>query len=440
MRCGRPGEQIDRERNPATPTGGRNLAHHSPRHRWAGFLPWIATRPWCSNNTTQAGASRTVPAPPPSTTPDAPPDAPLHEYRSALPGAFPLTDHTFPRFPGPIPTAGAPARTIEFWFEFGSNYSYLGVMRIGTGPPGAASRSSGSRFSLAPSSAASAGKLRPSSCRGQGDYVWRDMARLYRKYGLIWRQPSVFPRTAVLALRVALVGAEKPWMNEFCQRIMRLNFALDQDIGSEAAVKDVLRQLACPPTPSSPRPEQKPNKLRLRGEPRRPRPAVSSGADVLRRRQMFWGNDRLDDALDFAAGSRERAERGKSPGAAGFVPWPAAGRFFVPWSGFSTAKREAWSSGRSSGGTLQRPRHRHGGFLATLADIWLGYNPGRRLPASPLRRQPGRGLPAASGAGGLPGKRHRPRPDQFAALPRGRGHRRGRGVGGRHAGTFCRLR
>ena len=30
----------------------------------------------------------------------------------------------------PIPTAGAPAKTIEFWFEFGSNYSYLSVMRI----------------------------------------------------------------------------------------------------------------------------------------------------------------------------------------------------------------------------------------------------------------------------------------------------------------------
>lgn len=205
----------------------------------------------------------------------------------------------------PIPTAGAPAKTIEFWFEFGSNYSYLSVMRIEEEATRRGVKVVWKPFLLGPIFRSFGWETSPFVLqKAKGDYVWRDMARLCRKYGLIWRQPSVFPRTAVLALRVALVGAEKPWMNEFCQRIMRLNFALDQDIGSEAAVKDVLRQLGLPADAVVAEAQSEANKLRLREQTEAAQARGIFGAPMFFvGDEMFWGNDRLDDALDFAAGS-----------------------------------------------------------------------------------------------------------------------------------------
>ena len=64
----------------------------------------------------------------------------------------------------------------------------------------------------------------------KGAYVRRDMVRQCRKYGLRWKQPTTFPRLGVLPSRVALLGANQPWIGAFCRRVMELNFALDQDI------------------------------------------------------------------------------------------------------------------------------------------------------------------------------------------------------------------
>jgi len=36
-----------------------------------------------------------------------------------------------------------------------------------------------------------------------GRYMWRDLERLCEKYDLPWRRPSIFPRSSVLAARVA---------------------------------------------------------------------------------------------------------------------------------------------------------------------------------------------------------------------------------------------
>ncbi len=67
----------------------------------------------------------------------------------------------------------------------------------------------------------------------------------------------------------------------------------------------------------------------------------------------------------------------------GFVPWPAAGRFvpalvriFYREAGEGLVFRAVVGPEHCNGHGIA-----HGGFLATLADIWLGYNLARRLPA-----------------------------------------------------------
>src|SRR5207245_194971 len=48
----------------------------------------------------------------------------------------------------------------------------------------------------------------------KGRYMWRDLERLCAKYGLPFRRPSVFPRSSLLAARVARTAAAEPWCGD----------------------------------------------------------------------------------------------------------------------------------------------------------------------------------------------------------------------------------
>src|SRR5215468_8810464 len=123
------------------------------------------------------------------------------------------------------------APEIEFWFEFGSNYSYLSVMRIEEEAGRHGVRIVWKPFLLGPIFRSLGMETSPFVLQKEkGAYVWRDMVRQCRKYGLPWTQPGIFPRPGVLSLRVALLGAAEPWIGAFCQQVMLLNFARDQDI------------------------------------------------------------------------------------------------------------------------------------------------------------------------------------------------------------------
>jgi 2-hydroxychromene-2-carboxylate isomerase len=109
----------------------------------------------------------------------------------------------------------------------------------------------------------------------------------------------------VLPARVALVGAETPWMGEFCRRVMQLNFAADQDMDSPALIAEVLGQLGLEATEIIDAALQDTNKLNLRGQTELAASKGVFGAPTFFvGGEMFWGNDRLDDALALAAASK----------------------------------------------------------------------------------------------------------------------------------------
>jgi 2-hydroxychromene-2-carboxylate isomerase len=192
---------------------------------------------------------------------------------------------------------------IQFWFEFGSNYSYLSVMRI----EGAArQRGVGivwRPFLLGPIFRALGFAGSPFlQQKEKGAYVWQDMARQCRKYGLPWTQPKSFPRSSVLPARVALLGAEEPWIGEFCRRVMALNFVLDRDIDRADAVAAILAELKLPAETIIGAAQGEPTKALLREQTDTARRRGIFGAPTFFvGAEMFWGNDRLDDALLVAA-------------------------------------------------------------------------------------------------------------------------------------------
>lgn len=196
-----------------------------------------------------------------------------------------------------------PTSTVEFWFDFASNYSYPSVMRI----EAAALRQGVSvvwkPFLLGPIFQSLGWASSPFVLqKAKGDYMWQDIARECHKIGVPWTRPSTFPRNSLLPLRVALLGADQPWIGAFCQRIMLRNFAQDRDIHTPEAVAEELAALSLPAEAILAKAQSDANKPRLREQTHAAQIRGIFGAPMFFVGDaMFWGNDRLDDALACAA-------------------------------------------------------------------------------------------------------------------------------------------
>jgi 2-hydroxychromene-2-carboxylate isomerase len=198
---------------------------------------------------------------------------------------------------------------IEFWFEFGSNYSYLSVMRIEDAARRHGVAIAWKPFLLGPILRALGMETSPFLLQKEkGVYVWQDMPRQCRKYGLAWTQPTTFPRLAVLPMRVALLGAETPWIGAFSRAVMELNFAHDRDINTPEALAPLLTGLGLSAADVLHQAHSDVVKAQLRAQTDQARGKGIFGAPTFFVGEaMFWGNDRLDDALLFAAAEQKAA-------------------------------------------------------------------------------------------------------------------------------------
>jgi len=201
-----------------------------------------------------------------------------------------------------------PDGEIEFWFEFASTYSYLSVMRIEDAAARLGVTVAWKPFLLGPIFKSFGWDSSPFlQQKAKGEYMWQDMARQCHKHELPWTRPTTFPRRTLLPLRVALIGAEAPWMGEYCRRIMSLNFAADREIDSPEVVGDVLTQLGLPAARLIDTAQAEKTKRQLREQTDTAMARGVFGAPTFFvQGEMFWGNDRLDDALALAAQAGRR--------------------------------------------------------------------------------------------------------------------------------------
>jgi len=195
-------------------------------------------------------------------------------------------------------------KSIEFWFDFGSNYSYLSMMRIQRLARAAGVRVRLQPFMLGPIFKSLGWETSPFVLQElKGRYVWRDMERQCAKFGLRWQRPSTFPRNGLLAARIALAAEAAPWRQAFCEQVMLANFADDREIGDTAVLARILDGLGADSGAVLQAAQANTIKLALRE-----RGAVAQARGMFGAPtffvgdEMFWGNDRLEDALALAAG------------------------------------------------------------------------------------------------------------------------------------------
>jgi 2-hydroxychromene-2-carboxylate isomerase len=198
---------------------------------------------------------------------------------------------------------------LELWFEFASTYSYPAVARIADAAARARVRVVWRPFLLGPIFRSQGWNDSPFNIYpAKGRYMWRDLERLCAKYGLPFRKPTRFPRNGLLAARVACVAADEQWGAELVRAMYHANFAEDREIGEPEVMRDILGALGQPAETVLARAEAADNKDRLRAQTDEAVRLGIFGAPTFRvGDELFWGNDRLEDAIAWCA--RPAADR-----------------------------------------------------------------------------------------------------------------------------------
>jgi 2-hydroxychromene-2-carboxylate isomerase len=201
---------------------------------------------------------------------------------------------------------------LEFWYEFASTYSYLAAMRIEALAADADVEVRWRPFLLGPIFAAQGWNSSPFNLfPAKGRYMWRDMERETARLGLPLRRPDPFPQNTLVAARVALYGADHPWGPTFSKAVFQAGFGEGRSIAEPSAIQEILQGLGIDSEPVMRAATAEPNKTRLKAitEEARSRGIFGAPTFFTEDGEMFWGNDRLDQALAWAAGERPGALR-----------------------------------------------------------------------------------------------------------------------------------
>jgi 2-hydroxychromene-2-carboxylate isomerase len=194
------------------------------------------------------------------------------------------------------------AATIEFWFEFASTYSYLASEEIEEKSRVAGVAVVWRPFLLGPIFARQGWRDSPFNLYpAKGAYMWRDLDRLCREKRLPWRRPSQFPRNGLLAARVATALEGSAQMGRFVKAIYRANLVHDLDISDSDVIATQIATLGLNPEELLRRAAGDDNKALLRARTEEAeRRGVFGAPSFFVGAELFWGADRLDQALVLA--------------------------------------------------------------------------------------------------------------------------------------------
>jgi 2-hydroxychromene-2-carboxylate isomerase len=193
--------------------------------------------------------------------------------------------------------------SVEFWYEFASSYSYPAALRVAALAEERGVSLAWRPFLLGPIFAAQGWRDSPFNIYpAKGRYMWRDLERTCSAMGVPLKRPEPFPQPSLLATRVALAleGAERA---NFSRRVFVAEFGEGLPIGDREILGAVLKASGVDAAAALERAESDANKARLKAECAHAVEIGVIGAPCLVTAdgEVFWGNDRLEQGLDWAA-------------------------------------------------------------------------------------------------------------------------------------------
>lgn len=192
--------------------------------------------------------------------------------------------------------------SLEFWYEFASTYSYPAAMRIDDvaaekgveviwrpfllGPVFRAQGITDSPFNLNPI---------------KGRYMVRDLERVCADQGLPFKLPEPFPMNGLYAARLAMLGSSEGWTPDFSRGVYLAEFGDGADIADPVTLKAILTGLNLDADDCAAQIQEQDLKDRLKAQTERAQELGVFGApSFVVGDELFWGNDRLEQALDWA--------------------------------------------------------------------------------------------------------------------------------------------
>jgi len=191
---------------------------------------------------------------------------------------------------------------LDFFYDFASTYSYIAAMRIAPLAERAGVALRWRPFLLGPIFKAQGWDTSPFNLYpAKGRYMVRDCERQCADLGLAFRLPEAFPASSLLASRVALVALEEGWGEDVSRAVYRAEFAEGRNIGDPEVIADVVRALGHDAKAALARAQSDGIKAKLRAETEEAqRLGIFGAPSFVAAGELFWGNDRLEQALDFA--------------------------------------------------------------------------------------------------------------------------------------------
>ena len=191
---------------------------------------------------------------------------------------------------------------MDFFFFYGSTYTYLSVMRI----------------EELTSAAGVAVNWRPFNVRQlmqemenvpfankpvKLSYMWRDLERRASKHGISFTEPPAYPVDPdLLANRVGVVAAEGGWCPEYTRASYQAWFLENKPLGVDENVETVLRSLSKDPKEIIERANSADIVMKYEKETDVARKLGIFGSPTFAvNGEIFWGDDRLEDALECRA-------------------------------------------------------------------------------------------------------------------------------------------
>jgi len=192
---------------------------------------------------------------------------------------------------------------LQFWYDFASTYSYLSAMRIETVAADRGVDVDWRPFLLGPIFAKQGWSTSPFNLfPAKGRYMWRDMERQCEVLGLPLCIPDPFPQHSLLAARLAFSGKGSSWIGAFTRAIFHAEFGEGRDISDAGLLAGLLNEAGADATKILASAESAEIKIGLRAAVSEAENLGVFGAPsfVTADGELFWGHDRLEEALDQA--------------------------------------------------------------------------------------------------------------------------------------------
>src|SRR5579859_4393817 len=184
---------------------------------------------------------------------------------------------------------------IDFWFTMGSTYTYLTVMRL----PNVKDQS-GISFRWRPFhllKILQEMKHVPFADKpAKAAYMWRDIERRAKMYGIPARVPAPYPaKQSIAANRVAILGLREGWGEDFIRTAYRRWFQLGQETGTEANLSESLKEIGQDPARIIAASNDADVSAALEAETNSARDFGIFGSPTFSiEGELFWGDDRLE--------------------------------------------------------------------------------------------------------------------------------------------------